>query len=633
MLVGVYSSSKEPFASMSPREFEEISGPSQVALYSLCLTIWEPIASWYWSKFIKANSHPNDEDPRRVDSEPSSSPRTRGRSRRHGLTSSPSLKHLATPDGVLKVERWLSRATQSPTSHPNDNDGDAECSDDDRSTADGGTLNPADSISRTAAKTFPVPEVASAGNQTRNSYASNPRMFGGSRTETASSSPTVATACAGPVANVARAETSMSASGSMCQPDIREVLDEWAKVGYIEKKWRERVRFDPKPGRTDEESMRLWRFYLVECMNGTLIPNLPFQLYGTPEYYQFDLIACWVEFKMPLKCYERRPQPRYRGLHVITQGQLERIYVRDLLRHQVLVETQLSIGDFEVKPNRSPSSHPVVIKSRNEKKGIEETVRSKFLVGSDGGSSTVRKEMKIPFNGVSTDIYQGILYCKFGSNNPHAWVFGSVIFSKHGGCVIFPRENGHIRLYTQLDTSTTGTIAQSRQAKNRAEFQESGGHVDAYSGTADEILEQAYKIFAPYELKFAAPLSWLTVWKISERVARWFSSQDCGVHLAGDAAYIHFVMSAFGINASITDSVNLAWKIGMCAQNHAKLSTVGPTYGSERRYHANRIIHVSGSYLRFVCNSTFPLVEINHVNKEWPPLPEPQKYQLAAGKA
>lgn len=323
---------------------------------------------------------------------------------------------------------------------------------------------------------------------------------------------------------------------------------------------------------------------------------------------------------------------RYRGLHIITQGQLERIYVRDLVRHQALVERQSSIVDFDVESDQAPSSHPVTIKLRNEKTGTEETIRSKFLIGSDGGASMIRKKLQIPFDGVSTDIYWGILDCKFESDYPHAWVFGSVISSEHGGCVIIPREDGYIRLYTQLDTSTTGTIAQGRQAKNSAEFQESGGHVDAHSVTADEVLQQANKIFAPYKLKFAAPLSWFTVWRISERVARCFSSPDCRVHLAGDAAHIHSVMGAFGLNASIMDSANLAWKIGMCAQNHAKLSTLGPTYDSERRYHANRIIHVSGSYLRFICNSTFPIAEFNHVNKEWPPLPEPQKYQPAAGK-
>lgn len=324
---------------------------------------------------------------------------------------------------------------------------------------------------------------------------------------------------------------------------------------------------------------------------------------------------------------------RYRGLHIITQGQLERIYIRDLLRHHILVERETSITDFHVDSNQSSQSrHPVEIKLESSKTGVEETVRAKFLIGSDGGASMVRKKLQIPFDGVSTDIYWGILDCRFESDYPHAWVFGSVISSKHGGCVIIPREDGYIRLYTQLDTTTTGPIAQSRQNKNSAEFQESGGRVDAHSVTAEEVLEQANKIFSPYKLTFAEPLSWFAVWKISERVARSFSSPDLRVHLAGDAAHIHSVMGAFGLNASIMDSANLAWKIGMCAQNHAKLSTLGPTYDSERRYHANRIIHVSGSYLRFVCNSNLPLANFTHVNKEWPSLPEPPKYQPAEGK-
>lgn len=282
------------------------------------------------------------------------------------------------------------------------------------------------------------------------------------------------------------------------------------------------------------------------------------------------------------------------------------------------------ISDFTASSGSSVD-HPVRIRLKNSTTGNEETVHAKFLVGSDGGASTIRKQLQIPFDGVSTDIYWGIMDCIFESDYPHAWVFGSVISSKHGGCVIIPREEGYIRLYTQLDTSATGPIAQSRQSKDQ-EFQESGGHVEASSVTAEEVLEQANRIFAPYTLKFASPLSWFTVWKISERVARSFSSKDLRVHLAGDAAHIHSVMGAFGLNASIMDSANLAWKIGLIAQNKAKLESLAPTYDSERRYHANRIIHVSGSYLRFVCNSTIPLANFSHVRKEWPPLPEAQKY-------
>ena len=136
--------------------------------------------------------------------------------------------------------------------------------------------------------------------------------------------------------------------------------------------------------------------------------------------------AIYKDGKNLLFTRSHQSDSRYRGLHIITQGQLERIYIRDLLRHHKLVERSTTVTDFTVEPETSPSSssRPVRAILRNEKTGAEETVRAKFLVGSDGASSIVRKKLEIPFRGVSTDIYWGIMDCVFESDYPHAWVFG-----------------------------------------------------------------------------------------------------------------------------------------------------------------------------------------------------------------
>ncbi|KAJ3580048.1 hypothetical protein NPX13_g521 [Xylaria arbuscula] len=278
---------------------------------------------------------------------------------------------------------------------------------------------------------------------------------------------------------------------------------------------------------------------------------------------------------------------RYHGLHVITQGQIERIYIRDLARHKAIVERSSTLSDYT-------------------------SVQAKFLVGSDGAASVVRKRLNIPFDGVSTDIYWGIMDCVYISDYPHAWVFGSVISSKHGGCVIIPREDGYIRLYTQLDVSQTGSLAASRQERDPT-FRESGGRIDVHSITPEEVLEQANRIFSPYKLKFGAPLSWFAIWKISERVARSYSSPDHRVHLVGDAAHVHSVMGAFGLNASILDAANLAWKLGLAARGKAKTDALLPTYNGERRQHAVRIIEVSGTYLRFICGSDLNVPDLRNI--------------------
>ncbi|KAF2836622.1 hypothetical protein M501DRAFT_1007312 [Patellaria atrata CBS 101060] len=303
---------------------------------------------------------------------------------------------------------------------------------------------------------------------------------------------------------------------------------------------------------------------------------------------------------------------RYRGLHIVTQGQIERIYIRDLLRHRMLVERSSTLSNFSVEEDGG--THPVRVTIQNQRTGKEEEVRAKFLVGSDGGTSKIRKSLAIPFDGISTDIYWGIMDCIYETDYPHAWNFGSVISSEHGGCVIIPREDGYIRLYTQLDVSYTGPIAASRQARDPT-FVETGGKVSIHSITPEEVLEQTNKIFAPYKVRFGAPLSWFTIWKISERVARSFSSKDQRVHLVGDAAHVHSVMGAFGLNASIMDACNLAWKMGLVCKEKASVDTIMPTYHHERHEQACRIIEVSGEYLRFVCNTSLPIVDLRNPEK------------------
>ncbi|VBB79335.1 Putative hydroxylase [Podospora comata] len=318
--------------------------------------------------------------------------------------------------------------------------------------------------------------------------------------------------------------------------------------------------------------------------------------------------AIYLDGKKLLFNRSHQCDSRYRGLHIITQGQIERIFIRDLARHKSLVERERILSKYTVDVQ---GEYPVRATVKNERTGQEDIVRAKYLVGSDGAASSIRKSLSIPFDGVSTDIYWGIMDCVFETDYPHAWVFGSVISSKHGGCVIIPREDGYIRLYTQLDVSQTGPIAAARQQSD-ASFAEAGGRVEIETVTPEEVLEQANRIFAPYKLKFAAPLSWFAIWKISERVARSYSSHDNRVHLVGDAAHVHSVMGAFGLNASILDAANLAWKLGLAAKNLADPQALLPTYSLERREHAVRVIEVSGAYLRFVTGSAMPVPNLRN---------------------
>lgn len=117
---------------------------------------------------------------------------------------------------------------------------------------------------------------------------------------------------------------------------------------------------------------------------------------------------------------------RYRGLHVITQGQIERIFIRDLLRHKILVERNKTLKEYNVN---NEAAYPISATLSSNDGTNEETIRAKFLIGSDGAASQIRKSLNIPFDGMSTDIYWGIMDCIFESDYPHAWMFGYVTLS------------------------------------------------------------------------------------------------------------------------------------------------------------------------------------------------------------
>jgi phenol 2-monooxygenase len=72
-------------------------------------------------------------------------------------------------------------------------------------------------------------------------------------------------------------------------------------------------------------------------------------------------------------------------------------------------------------------------------------------------------------------------------------------------------------------------------------------------------------------------------------------------------------MGAFGLNASILDAANLSWKLGFAAKGLGKIDSLLPTYNSERRKHAARIIKVSGEYLRWICGSPLAVADLSDI--------------------
>lgn len=106
--------------------------------------------------------------------------------------------------------------------------------------------------------------------------------------------------------------------------------------------------------------------------------------------------------------------------------------------------------EFQVQEAGAEATHPVRATLRNVATGKEETVRAQYLIGADGAASNIREQMKVPFDGLGTDIYWAIIDCQFKTDYPH--LFGmSMITSEHGGCIVIPREEGFTRLVSTPD--------------------------------------------------------------------------------------------------------------------------------------------------------------------------------------
>lgn len=110
---------------------------------------------------------------------------------------------------------------------------------------------------------------------------------------------------------------------------------------------------------------------------------------------------------------------KYRCNHVASQAQIEKIYIRDLLRHKTYVERCTVVERFE--SSGDSSSHPIKAVLKNLKTGQTEQINAKYLIGADGAGSKVREQLKVPFQGTTTDIYWAIIDCVFKTDYPYIY--------------------------------------------------------------------------------------------------------------------------------------------------------------------------------------------------------------------
>lgn len=208
--------------------------------------------------------------------------------------------------------------------------------------------------------------------------------------------------------------------------------------------------------------------------------------------------------------------------------------------------------------------------------GEEFTVRTKYVIGADGARSAVRRSIGGSLAGTTSMHAWGVMDVLAKTDFPD-YRKKCIIHSQAGSILHIPREGNHLcRIYVDL-----GEVPE-----------DDGGKVRETS--LESIIAQANAIFAPYKLD-VRDVPWHSVYEVAHRVTDRFDDAATSpdgkgrVFLMGDACHTHSAKAGQGMNVSMQDGWNLAWKLGWVLSGLAREELL-PTYSDERKVTAQNLI-------------------------------------------
>lgn len=211
-----------------------------------------------------------------------------------------------------------------------------------------------------------------------------------------------------------------------------------------------------------------------------------------------------------------------------------------------------------------------------------EIIECKYVLGSDGAHSWVKKQMGILMDGESTDFVWGVVDMVPITDFPDIRKRCAVHSKDAGSMMVIPREKGMVRLYIQLKEvardANTKTSSEFLGGKKDAEIAKAG-RIDRSKITPEMILKTAQEIIKPYKLDMV-DLDWFTGYQIGQRVATEFQKYN-RIFISGDACHTHSPKAGQGMNVSMADTYNLGWKLALVCKGLAS-DEILKTYESER---------------------------------------------------
>ncbi|KDQ19472.1 hypothetical protein BOTBODRAFT_51867 [Botryobasidium botryosum FD-172 SS1] len=273
-----------------------------------------------------------------------------------------------------------------------------------------------------------------------------------------------------------------------------------------------------------------------------------------------------------LKFNEPSPDVPYSRTILIPQDITESILRAALEKYDVHVELGSELVGVE-QDDEGVTAHVASHLSGSEMAGTGR-IRAEWLIGADGGRSQVRKSQGIPFLGETPEADVTIVASLHIENyEREVWsVWGGVDTARVLLCPLSPSPR-YSMILTGKHVQATEALLSGDLKVVQDTFNWATGRDDLKIIKVDDIAR----------------------WRPNIRMAEKFSKGR--VFLAGDAAHTHPPAGGQGLNASLQDAHNLAWKVALVHKKLAPRSLLH-TYDGERMPVITEMLDLTASLYR-----------------------------------
>lgn len=238
--------------------------------------------------------------------------------------------------------------------------------------------------------------------------------------------------------------------------------------------------------------------------------------------------------------------------------------------------------EFQTLEVDDEAEYPVrvtLLRTAGEDAGAERTVRAKYVVGADGARSRVRQAIGCELRGDQANHAWGVMDVLAVTDFPDIRTKCAVQSADGGNILLIPREGGHLfRMYVDL-----GVVPEDDGGKIR-------------QTTIEQIIDRANRIMSPYSLD-VRHVAWHSVYEVGHRLTTRFddvleehaADRTPRVFILGDACHTHSAKAGQGMNVSMQDGWNLAWKLGHVLEGRSPESLLR-SYSAERQVVAKNLI-------------------------------------------